>query len=169
MGFRINLLDGNSENSGEASIVLVSIFMVGGVLLAGYGFAQYQGQSESINNAVNITATVTDTNIRTDSSRRGGIDYQAEVTFEYSYEGTDYSSDFIYPLDDDKEFNQESAAEEFLEDYSSGSQIDAYVNPSEPGNAFLTNTRSNEPLILMLIGGFMAVLGSYKVGQRVIV
>jgi hypothetical protein len=142
--------------------------MVGGVLLAGYGFTQYQGQSESINNAVNITGTVTDTNIQTDSSRRGGIDYQAEITFDYSYEGASYSSDFIYPLDDDREFSTESEAQEYLEDYPPGENVAASVNPEQPGDAFLNAERSDQPLLFMLIGGLMALLGSYKTTKRII-
>lgn len=167
MSFRINLL-GENDNSGETSIILVSLFLIGGLILTGYGVTQYWGQSQSLDNAVNIAATVTDTNIRTDSSRRGGIDYQAEINFDYSYEGEKYSSDFIYPLDDDKEFNRESTAEEFLQDYSGGEQVEAYVNPSEPENAFLKDSRSNEPLILMLIGGLMAAISSYKLAKNVL-
>ena len=168
MGFRFNLLGGDLENSAQASIVLLSLFMVGGLLLAGYGFTRYQSQSESIDNAVNITATVTDTNIRTDSSRKGGIDYQAEITFGYSYEGEDYSSDFIYPLDDDREFNTESEAQDYLEDYPNGEDVAASVNPEKPSDAFLNAKRSDQPLLFMLIGGLMALLGSYKTTKRLI-
>jgi len=167
MRFRINLIGGGEPNSTPA-LVLAALFMVGGLVLGGYGFTQYQDQSQSINNAVNITATVTDTNLRKDSSRRGGADYQAEIGFEYSFEGENYSSNFIYPLDEDKEFKQESEAEEFLGSYPRGEEIEAYVNPETPGKAFLNAERSDQPLILMLIGGIMAVLGSYRLVQRII-
>lgn len=163
MGLGINIGEKDSSNlSPNQILVFSSIFMVVGLALAGFGFMQYQGQSESIDNAVNITATVTDTNVRTDSSRRGGIDYQAEITFEYSYEGTGYSSDFIYPLDDDREFNQESEAENFIKNYPVGQEVDASVNPEKSGDAFLNAERSNQPLILMIIGGIMVVIGGYK-------
>jgi len=151
-----------------AGVVLATIFTVIGVALAGYGFTQYQGQTENIDNAVNITATVTETDVRTDSSRRGRIDYQAEIRFNYSYEEENQSSGYIYPLDSDKEFDSESGAEEYLEDYPSGREVDAFVNPENPGEAFLNAERSNQPFLLMLIGGLMAVLGSFKTVQRII-
>ena len=163
MGLGINIGDKDSSNLSPSQIlVFSSIFMVVGLALTGFGFTQYQDQSESIDNAVNITDTVTDTNIRTDSSRRGGIDYQAEINFEYSYEGTGYSSDFIYPLDDDREFNQESEAEEFIENYPTGQRVGASVNPEKPGDAFLNAKRSDQPLILTIIGGIMVIIGGYK-------
>lgn len=165
----VNIGGKNSSNLGPNQILLFSsIFMIIGLALAGYGFMQYQGQSESINKATNITATVTDTNVRTDSSRRGGTDYQAEITFDYKFEGTSYSSDFVYPLDDDKEFNTESEAQNYLENYSSGEEVDAFVNPEQPGKAFLTAERSNQPLLFVLIGMMMLLAGGYKSAQRVI-
>jgi hypothetical protein len=154
--------------SGQTPLIFASVFVLIGLVLGGYGFTQYQGQAQSIDNAVNITAAVTDTNVRTDSSRRGGIDYQAEISFDYSYDGESYSSDFIYPLDDDREFSQESEAEEFLEGYPVGQQVDAYVSPGSPGKAFLMKKRSDQPLLFMLIGGLMAAAGSYKILQRFI-
>ena len=165
---KINILGGKEQINSTAGVALATIFTVIGVALAGYGFTQYQGQSQSIDNAVNITATVTETDVRTDSSRRGRIDYQAEIRFNYSYEGENQSSGYIYPLDSDKEFNTESSAEEYLEDYPSGQEVYAFVNPENPGEAFLNAERSNQPLILMLIGSLMAVLGSIKTVQRIV-
>lgn len=163
MGLDINVGGKNSSDLSPNQVLLFSsIFMVIGLVMAGYGFTQYQGQSESINNAVNITATVTDTDVRIDSSRRGGIDYQAEITFNYSYEGNNYSSDFIYPLDDDREFNQESEAENFIGNYPVGERVEASVNPEKPGEAFLMAERSDQPLLFMIIGGLMVVMGGYK-------
>ncbi len=136
--------------------------------MAGYGFTQYQGQKDSLENAVNTTATVTGSNMRTDSSRRSSTDYQAEIEFEYSYSDESYSSDFIYPLDDDREFGSEAEAEEFLSDFEKGKQVDAYVNPSSPGKGFLFRKSSDQPLIFMLIGGLMTLAGGYRTLQRAI-
>jgi len=165
---KISILGGKEQMNSTAGVVLATIFTVIGVALAGYGFTQYQGQTENIDNAVNITATVTETDVRTDSSRRGRIDYRAEIRFNYSYVGENQSSGYIYPLDSDKEFNTESNAEEYLENYPSGQEVDAFVNPENPGEAFLNAERSNQPILLMLIGGLMAVLGSFKTVQRII-
>ena len=149
-------------------IFLAVIFTIIGLLMAGYGFNQYQGQSENIDKAVNITATVTGTDVRTDSSRRGGTDYRAEIAFDYIFEGENYSSNYIYPLDSDKEFDSESGAEQYLEDYPQGKEVTAYVNPENSGEAFLNAERSDQPFLFMIIGVFMAVLGSIKTVQRII-
>ena len=157
---------GSSESS--PNFVLLFLFMVGGLVLLSYGFNQYQGQAESIESAVGVTATIADTNVRTDSSRRGSTDYQVEISFDYSFEGDDYASDFLYPLDDDREFGTEEDAEEFLQNYTTGTEIDAYVNPQKPGEAFLWDRRSDQPLILLLIGGLMTLSSGYKAVKTVI-
>lgn len=165
-------LPGSSNGSDAANstfgLVLAVLFLTGGVLMAGYGFKQYQGQKQSLENAVNTTARITETDVRKDSSRRGGIEYQAEIQFEYSYEGESYSSDFIYPLDDDRAFELEADAEEFTSSYDVGSQVDAYVNPEEHGQGFLLKKRTDQPLIFMLIGVMMALAGGYRTIQRAI-
>jgi len=163
---------GEAEEGGKmnstAGVALATIFTVIGVAVAGYGFTQYQGQGESIDSVVNISATVAETDVRTDSSRRGGVDYQAEIMFKYSYEGGNYSSNYIYPLDSDKEFNSESKAKQYLENYPQGKTVKAFVNPEKPGEAFLNAERSSQTLLLIVIGGLMAVLGSVKTVQRMV-
>lgn len=169
MGLNISIGGRNETNlSPTQSLAIVFIAVIAGFALAGYGFVQYQDQVESVENAVGITATITDTNVRTDSSRRGGVDYQAEIDFEYSYEGQNYSSDFIYPLDNDREFGQESEAEEYLENYSTGDQINAYVNPDNPDQGFLKAQKSDQPLLFMIIGGFLILIGGYNSVKRII-
>lgn len=170
MGLNINLggfRQSTDQNPGK-TIFFAATFTFISLAMLGYGYTQYQGQSESINNAVKINATVAETDIRTDSSRRGGPDYQAEISFDYRYDDSNYSSNFIYPLDDDKEFETESEAQEYLETYSNGRNVEAFVNPDEPGKAFLNAERSDQPLLLILIGGLMSLLGGYKVLKTVI-
>ena len=128
----------------------------------------FQPVSGSIDNAVNISATVADTNVRTDSSRRGSTDYQAEIDFNYSFEGEDYTSGFIYPLDDDREFSTEEEAQEFLQSYSAGTEVDAYVSPETPDEAFLNNESSDQPLIFLLIGGLMTLSAGYKTVKNIV-
>jgi hypothetical protein len=152
--------------SGNKAVALAALISLVGVALLGYGFTQYRGQAQSLENAENITATITDTGIETDSSRRGGIDYRAEVEFRYSFEGQEYTSDNIYPLQAGKDFDTESAAQDFLENYPEGEAVNAYVNPDNPEGAFLKSQRSNQPVILMVIGGFLMVIGGYNSVKR---
>lgn len=159
---------GGGSNGSSPNMIVLTLFMIGGLVLLGYGFNQYQGQKASIDNAVNISATVADTNVRTDSSRRGSTDYQAEIDFNYSFEGEDYTSGFIYPLDDDREFSTEEEAQEFLQSYSAGTEVDAYVSPETPDEAFLNNESSDQPLIFLLIGGLMTLSAGYKTVKNIV-
>jgi len=168
MGLRINLGRGSKNLNSTQGLAFAAVFALIGVAIAGYGFTQYQGQQDYLENTENISATVTDNSIRTDSSRRGGIDYQAEISFEYSFQGENFSSNFIHPLDTDKEFNSETEAEKFLEDYQEGETVDAFVDPDNPDEAFLKAERSSEPLLMMIIGALLTGLGSYKVVQRTV-
>ena len=71
-------------------------------------------------------------------------------------------------MDSDKEFESESNTEEYLKDYLPGQEVDAFVNPENPSEAFLNAQRSNQPLILMIIGSLLAILGSIKTVQRIV-
>ena len=132
-----------------------SILLLIGLALSGYGYMNYQSQGEALDNAVNVTGTVTGTEIVRDSGgRRSGPDYSPVISFEYQYQGESYSSDNMYPPGDtDQELDSRSSAEEVVENYPVDSEADAYVNPEDPGEAFLKKKRSDGPLLMMGIGG----------------
>ncbi|EHK01857.1 hypothetical protein HRED_06667 [Candidatus Haloredivivus sp. G17] len=84
-------LELGSENGRGAVISNIAIILVGfGLIFLGYN--TYTGQNQALENPVNVSATVTETGIDRQSSRRGGPDYQPEIIFEYSYGGQEYTS-----------------------------------------------------------------------------
>jgi len=158
-GSRIEI--GNED--GKVALISNFVIILVGIGLIFLGCSTYTSQNQALDNPVNVSATVTDTGIDQDSSRRGGIDYQPEINFEYSYEGQEYTSTNMYPGGQEpKEHNLESEAREVVEEYSQGSEINVYVPPESSGEAFIHAEKTNNPFIAMGGGVLFILLGSYK-------
>lgn len=131
---------------------LPAIFiLVVGLVLVGYGAYNYQQQSTALQDTVEVNATVTGTDLTTDI-RRGNRDFAPEVTFEYRYQNTSYTSDNLYPAGSGSNYDSESNARDVLAEYPEGATVTAYVNPSSPGRAFLVDEQSNKPLTFAVLG-----------------
>ena len=155
-------LELGSENGRGAVISNIAIILVGfGLIFLGYN--TYTSQNQALENPVNVSATVTETDIDRQSSRRGGPDYQPEIIFEYSYEGQDYTSSNMYPGGQKPEdYNLESNAREVVQEYSQGSEITVSVPPSSPGEAFIHPSKTRDPLMFIAVGFSFVLAGSYK-------
>jgi|GEM_PF-804517 len=151
-----------SEDGKGGPISNIVIILVGVGLLF-FGYTGFTGQNQALENPVNVSATVTETGIDEDSSRRGGTDYQPEIKFEYSFEGQEYESSNMYPGGQaPKDYNLESNAKEVVDRYSQGSQITVNVPPENPGEAFIKAKKTSNPLIGIGAGVLFIVLGSYR-------
>jgi hypothetical protein len=151
------------NNGGKGALISNVVIILVGIGLIFFGYNGYTSQNQALENPVNVSATVTDTGIDQQSSRRGGIDYQPEIMFEYSYEGQDYTSSNMYPGGQEpKEYNLESNAREVVDKYSQGSEVTVYVPPGNPGEAFIKAKKTNKPLIGLGFGIIFILLGSYK-------
>lgn len=84
-------------------------------------------------NPVNASATVKDTEIDRDSSRKEGPDYQPHIKFEYSFKSQQPSI-----------------------------QIQVNVTPENPGEAFIKARKSNKPLIFTGPGVLTIGPGAYR-------
>jgi hypothetical protein len=142
-----------------------TVLIIIGIAISGLGYIDYQSQGDALQNAVNVTGTVTGTEIVTDSGgRRSSPDHSPVISFNYSYNGQSYSSDNTYPPGDtQRELNSRSAAEKIAQNYSTGTTVTAYVNPENPGEAFLKKKRSNDPVIFMGIGAVVILGGLYVI------
>ena len=71
------------ENSGNLSprktIAISGLIAAVGMVLIGFGFMQYTGQTDSLENAVSVNGTVVETKITEDTSRRGGTEYETSI------------------------------------------------------------------------------------------
>lgn len=154
---------GIGDEDGKAGLISNIAILLVGVGLVFLGFNTLISQDQALENPVNVSATVVDTGIQQDSSRRGGIDYQPQIEYEYSFEGEKYTSRNMHPGGQlPNQYNVESKAREVIEEYSQGSEINVFVPPEKPGEAFIQKKKTNDPLMFIGIGILFAGMGAYR-------
>ena len=134
------------------------------IIIAGIGFAVYGGynltqQSAALENAKPVNVTIESTGIE-DVSQRRGVDYRPDVSFSYTFEGEDYTSNNVYPAGVAKDFNTHEDAEDIIQKYNTGEQAEGFINPESPGKAFLKDESSNSPYMMIFIGMAMALIST---------
>ncbi|ELZ13705.1 hypothetical protein C479_02631 [Halovivax asiaticus JCM 14624] len=86
-------------------------------------------------------------------------EYRPLVEYEYAYEGETYTSEDLCPGTGEgcvPEGNTPDAAEAFLEDYSEGETVTAYVQPDDPDISYLVD--GGLPLEYLALAGVGAVV-----------
>ena len=134
--------------------------LVLGLAVAGYGAYDYQQQQQALADAVEVDATVVETGV--ESSRGGsnpGVDYRPTVTFDYRYDGQNYTSHSVFASSTTPDYDTRSAAAAVLDSYEAGGVATAYVDPADPESAFLLRRESGGPLLAVGIGCVMSLLG----------
>lgn len=147
MGFEIN------GPSGTFQVLLTIVLGLGAM---GYGGYSYASQTAALDSAVAVDATIASTSVETVSQRRG-TEYRPRATFNYTYNGTEYTSSNVYPGPLPREFGSEDEARAQLDGYEPGTTVSAYVPPDSPENAFLKVERSNKPFLVVGIGALLVV------------
>lgn len=127
------------------------LLLVIGLAVVGYGLYDYTQQSDAVANAVEVEATITDTDIRTVSTSNG-IGYRPTVRFDYEFQGESYTSEGIYPASISLNYDSRSQARSIIDDYQVDQTVTAYVDPESPSTAFLRDETSNSPLVVVAIG-----------------
>lgn len=141
-----------------------ALLLVVGLAVAGYGVYDYTQQSDAVAEAVTVNATITDTGIERISRRRSSPDYEPTVTFDYRYRGESYTAHDIYPAAITPSYDTKSKARSVIDGYETGDTVTAYVVPSSPGNGFLEDRTTNEPLkFVFLAGGALILIGGTHV------
>ncbi|EMA12297.1 DUF3592 domain-containing protein [Haloarcula marismortui] len=126
--------------------------------LLGFGGYDYVQQSQAVDNAVAVQATITDSSVdRMDGGR--GIDYEPEIQYTYKYQGETYTSEQVFPSTGIRTYSDRSKAESVVESYEPGTTARAYVSPADPDDAFLIRERTPFPLRAIAVGGFLSVIG----------
>jgi len=142
------------------------LMLVIGLALTGYGAYDYVQQSEALDDTETVDAAITDTGIEEIQQRRGRVDYEPTVTFEYSYGGETHTSSQLYPAAIAPDYDTRSAAESQLAEYQTGETVTAYVDPDSPGSAFLRAERSGATLKFAGIGALLAIVGGVGAFRR---
>jgi hypothetical protein len=145
-------IDGPSGPFGIALAILV------GLGTMGYGVYDYTQQTSALESATTVNATIVSTGVETNQQRRG-TSYSPQATFDYSYEGTNYTASNVYPGEIPRTFDSEEAARAQVEEYEQGATVTAYVPRDDPGDAFLRHESSNTPFLVTGFG-LLFVLGT---------
>ena len=141
-----------------SKLSLISITL-GVVLLGAAGYIAYS-QQQSLSSGVQIEATVESKEI-TYSSNNGGR-YTPHITYSYTYNGTQYTSDNITPGIGTKASNTRTAAEDRIDQYNVGETTTAYVVQGSPSKSYLKKKSNLLPLIIGVLGLALVGLPVYK-------
>lgn len=148
---------GDSFNSTSVNLFL-GVVLLFGLGMTGYGAYSYSAQSEALDSTETVNATIVSTSVD-DLPGQRGADYRPQATFNYTYNGETYTSSNLYPASIPRDTQTESAAREKLEGYEPGTTATAHVPTDSPGDAFLKNERTDQPLYFIGFGAIFA-LGS---------
>jgi len=117
--------------------VVVGVAAVGiGLMLAGVAWFQIVPYQEDRRNAETVDAQVVSTGVTQGMNSEGQTQYAPNVTYRYSYGGTEYASSSVFPGAGDV-VSSRSRAEEIVDRYREGDRVTAYVNAEDPESAFL--------------------------------
>ncbi len=139
------------EINGPDGPLGVAIALVVSLGVVGFGVYSYVGQAQALDDTETVSATIVETAIDSDT-HRGDTDYTPSATFTYTYEGSTYTTTNLYPGPVSKEFDTRQAAQDALSGLETGASTTAYVPVDAPRKAFLTDTRSNKPLVFIVLG-----------------
>lgn len=146
-----------------SKLSLISITL-GVMLLGAAGYMAYS-QQQSLSSGVQIEATVESTDI-TYSSDNGGR-YTPHVTYSYTYNGTQYTSENIRPGAGTKTSNTRTAAEDRIDQYNIGETTTAYVVRGSPSKSYLKKKSNPLPVMTNPLPAIISVLGLAFVGLPV--
>ncbi|WP_257300849.1 DUF3592 domain-containing protein [Haloarchaeobius sp. FL176] len=155
------------------------VFLLVGLAVAGgITYTEYQDRqvAESMETG---TASVTSTGMESATETEDGeteVEYYPRIEYEYTVDGQTYEGWRVYAATDlDKEqgelrgrdFDSESAAQNVLDRFPSGSEATVYYDPSDPSQAFLVPPEFDRLTVLggVAFGGLFALVGLYTAVQ----
>lgn len=156
------LLTTNTRADTRSIFAFAIILLAMGLVVTAIGVDEYQSQTEALDDAVEVEATIVtsevhlyqdeiDRTVRTADDRTTDTpEYRLVIEFEYEFEGQQYRSSNVNVAGSVERFDSREDARAALEAYPEGSQTTAYVDPDEPGEAFLED---DLPLITYLVPG----------------
>ena len=142
--------------SGPSGPLRITLAIIVGLGAMGYGGYMYSAQSSAVESTETVEATIVSTSIEEINNRKGTDDYSPHATFDYTYEGEQYTSSDMYPGDVAHEFPTKEDAKAQLEGYDGGATVSAHVPTNSPENAFLKHETSNKPLFIAGLGAVLA-------------
>ncbi|MFT3785568.1 MAG: DUF3592 domain-containing protein [Tepidisphaeraceae bacterium] len=152
-------------------IVKTVVFLIAagfGVMMLYVGLTQWFMQRKLVANPQRVKAVIIQSEViesrSSDTDNRplrdnSTISYRPEVKFRYTIDGRTYESDLLRPtIIITAGVSRDSVLEE-LKPYPVGATVEAFVNPQMPDKAFLRNDPSIGPVVFMIVGLVVPVVG----------
>jgi hypothetical protein len=144
----------------------MSIFvLLVGIGILGVGAYSYVADSAVLDDRVEVTAEVVDTGVEEVPASRGNTAFVPNVTFQYRFNGTEYTSNRLYPGRAQPTYGNRSSAEAQLSAYPVGETVTAYVDPDSPARAFLIDSRSGLGIGALAVGVLICIIGGIGLYQ----
>jgi hypothetical protein len=146
----------------EPGRVLSGIILLLGLAILAWGSYAYVQDTAMLDQRVEVTAEVTSTGVERVAALRGEARYVPTATFDYSFQGIDYSSDNVFPGSSAPRYQHQETAEAQLAAFTVGDTVAAYVDPSAPDQAFLVDARSGQASRYLAFGALLALIGGLR-------
>lgn len=132
------------------------VFLLLGIAAcAGGGYVAYP-HVEDTSNAEAVEAEILGSNTySTSPAGESDRNYYANVTYRYTYDGREYTSDTLFPGNRDEQVSRDRA-EEIASEYAVGDRVTAQVVSTDPERSYLIE--ADMPWWYYLIPGFGALL-----------
>lgn len=138
----------------EPTDILLMLVLVGisifGAYLAITAYLDYNSDTAKVDGTVVSSEVDRDT-----GGRRGGVSYYADIKYEYTYDGENYTSENIKPGSGRSSLGK-SKAESLVSNYSEGNSITVYVKANDPSTSWIMDRL---PLKTIIVSGLFSVLG----------
>ncbi|PWT90262.1 MAG: hypothetical protein C5B54_07475 [Acidobacteria bacterium] len=139
-------------------IVVIGLLMVGGGYI--YPLMRMRASESWVKTPCFISTSDVHVSRSTTRSRKSKrrtttTSYYVELSYSYTYQGQEYTSD-RYTFSNSS-FSHAPEAQAIVQQYPKGAERFCYVNPADPGDAVLV--RSNPKWTLALMGGILTAFG----------
>ncbi|WP_434523161.1 DUF3592 domain-containing protein [Halorubrum sp. AS12] len=143
--------------------IIIVLVCLAGITFGGYDYVQ---QSEAVDDAVTVEATIEEASV-SQSESRGSSDYYVQIEFTYQFQGTQYTGDQLFPGSISQSYDTRSDAQSAIEPYEAGETVTAYVDPDNPSEGFLERQTVTSPFEFIAIGGLGLLLTALNaIGAR---
>jgi hypothetical protein len=145
------------------AVVFVVGLVLGGLLVFGFGYAEYTARETAFENPVRVDGTVQSTAIE-EVNQQDDTAYHPNITYTYLFDGTRYTAHTVDPGIYQYKKSSREAAEAFTSNYTVGETTTVFVDPNDPSQAYLKRGTDGwwqtiSPYFSMLWGGLMTLVG----------
>lgn len=117
----------------------VLVLVLVGIFLGGIGFLPVYEHNVAVQEGQPTTAVIQSTSVDVDVDDDGDRSYTPVVVYEYTVDGTTYTSDNTFPGRFTRTRESQSWARGIVDEYEPGDEVTVHYDPANPGNAYLRN------------------------------